>query len=378
MLVITVSTLLKTYLEFCVCFRYQYNTNVVFNPNGTLVARYHKKHLFFEFHYDVPVHTDISYFDTSFGRFGTFVCFDVIFYEPTIELITKHDIDSIVFPTAWMNVLPYFSAVPFHSAFAKGMGVNYLASNLHDPVNRFSGSGIYSYEKVLQFRNNETSEEGALLIDDVPITPVKTQRQNVTFQNLTESEGAFTNEIFGDIWRFVLIPDEVADGEVAVCQNSLCCQLSYERDVQDNDDALFALGVFRGLHTEEGTYYLEICGLLKCLGDTEDTCGQDVRTSDSHFNYFNLRGNFTTDYVFPMVVTDEIDPSADDWTYDGASTMSNGTKKGLVSAIQFGRRYDLDDMDTTESNASANILKVTTGYLFCLVIIYVTMQVCAS
>ena len=224
MLVITVSRLLKTYLEFCVCFRYQYNTNVVFNPNGTLVARYHKKHLFFEFHYDVPVHTDISYFDTSFGRFGTFVCFDVIFYEPTIELITKHDIDSIVFPTAWMNVLPYFSAVPFHSAFAKGMGVNYLASNLHDPVNRFSGSGIYSYEKVLQFRNNETSEEGALLIDDVPITPVKTQRQNVTFQNLTESEGAFTNEIFGDIWRFVLIPDEVADGEVAVCQNSLCCQ----------------------------------------------------------------------------------------------------------------------------------------------------------
>ena len=348
----------------------------MFNANGALVARYHKKHLFFEFHYDVPVHTDISYFDTSFGRFGTFVCFDVIFYEPTIELITKHDIDSIVFPTAWMNVLPYFSAVPFHSAFAKGMGVNYLASNLHDPVNRFSGSGIYSYDKVLQFRNNETSEEGALLIDDVPMTPVKTQRQNVTFQNLTESEGAFTNEIFGDIWRFVLIPDEAADGEVAVCQNSLCCHLSYEHDVQDNDDALFALGVFRGLHTEEGTYYLEICGLLKCLGDTEDTCGQDVRTSDSHFSYFNLTGNFTTDYVFPMVVTDEIDPSADEWSYDGASTISPGTKKGLVSAIQFGRRYDLDD--ATDSDSSANILTVTARYFFCLVIISVTLQVCVS
>ena len=231
------------------------------------------------------------------------------------------------------------------------------------PANRFSGSGIYSYEKVLQFRNNETSEEGALLIDDVPITPTKTERQNVTFQNLTETGDAFTNEIFGDIWRFVLIPDDVSGGEVAVCQNSLCCHLSYERDDTNNDDALFALGVFRGLHTEEGTYYLEICGLLKCLDNTQDSCGQDVRTSDSHFSYFNLTGNFTTQFVFPMVVTDEINPSADEWTYDGTSTVSTGTSKGLVSAIQFGRRYDLDGMNTTNSDSSANIAKLTAGVL---------------
>ena len=153
--------------------------------------------MFFEFHYDVPVHTDLSYFDTPFGRFGTFVCFDVIFYEPTIKLIETHDIDTIVFPTAWMNVLPYFSAVPFHSAFAKGMGVKYLSSNLHDPINRFSGSGIYSYQEVLQYRNNETSEEGALLIADVPVTPEKTPRQNVTFDQLSETTDAFSNEIFG-------------------------------------------------------------------------------------------------------------------------------------------------------------------------------------
>ena len=240
----------------------------------------------------------------------------------------------------------------FHSAFAKGMGINYLSSNLHDPVNRFSGSGIYSYQEVLKFRNNETSEEGALLIADVPITPEKTLRQNVTFEHLSESQDAFTNEIFGDIWKFVLIPEEV-NGEVAVCQNSLCYRLSYERNDHDADDALFA-GAFRGLHTEEGTYYLEICGLLKCLDETPDSCGQDVRTSSTHFRYFNLTGNFTTKFVFPMVVTDEIDPSADEWTYDGVSTVSTGTSKGLVSAIQFGRRYDLD---LSTGGLSSNVIQ---------------------
>ena len=152
----------------------------------------------------------------------------------------------------------------------------------------------------------------------------------------------------------MLVPDET-NGELAVCQNSLCCHLSFERDDQNEDDALFALGVFRGLHTEEGTYYLEICGLLKCLNQTADSCGQDVRTSDAHFSYFNLTGNFTTKYVFPMVVTDEMDPSAGEWTYDGVSTVSHGTDKGLVSAIQFGRRYDLD---TTVSGSWSNVKQI--------------------
>ena len=319
--------------------RYQYNTNVAFDPDGVLVARYHKKHLFFEFYYDTPVHTDLSYFDTPFGRIGMFVCFDVMFHDPTIQLIETYKIDTIAFSTAWMNVLPYFSAVPFHSAFAKGMGVNFLSSNRHEPVVRFSGSGIYSSKKVLEFRNDDASVEDALLVADVPVTPEKTPRERVVFSEVQETTDAFSQDIFGDTWKFVALPRR-DHGQVTVCQNSLCCQLKFEREEQNTE--LYALGVFRGLHVKEGQYYLEICGLLKCSGNTSDTCGLGVRTSESHFNFFNLTGNFTTQYVFPMVVTDEIDPAAGEWQYDGASTVSHGTSRGLVSAIQFGRRYDLD------------------------------------
>ena len=61
--------------------RYQYNTNVAFDPAGRLVARYRKYHTFFSERvtFDTPVTVDYSYFDTPFGRFGTFVCFDALF-----------------------------------------------------------------------------------------------------------------------------------------------------------------------------------------------------------------------------------------------------------------------------------------------------------
>ena len=40
--------------------------------------------------------------------------------------------DTVLFPTAWMNVLPFLTAIEFHSAWAMGMGVNLLSANTHN------------------------------------------------------------------------------------------------------------------------------------------------------------------------------------------------------------------------------------------------------
>ena len=95
--------------------RYQYNTNVAFDNKGKLVARYHKQHPFLNEMkvVDRPVKPEYITFETAFGKVGTFICFDVLFHNPAIPLVTQHQIDHVVFPTAWFDVLPLFAAIGF-------------------------------------------------------------------------------------------------------------------------------------------------------------------------------------------------------------------------------------------------------------------------
>ena len=335
--------------------RLQYNTNVVYNPNGTLVARYHKQNLFFEARFDTPTTTDFSFFDTPFGRFGTFICFDLLFRAPPIPLVEQYQIDHVVFPTAWMNVLPYFSAVSFHQSFAVGHGVNFIAANLHDPGNRFSGSGIYSPITTVQYRNDDESLESALLVGDLSARPKRVERQEVQFAEEEERANRkpdFQSEVFGDQYNFVTLTK--ATDTVMVCSSVTCCHLSYERDMTSGAEEHFALGAFRGLHTREGTYFIEVCAFVKCSGLPKENCGEFGKMSKGHFTHFALTGNFTTKYVYPQVTTDKVRPATGQWVYDGRTITSNGTEQPLLGAVFFARRYDLDGK-TQAKNTAANI-----------------------
>lgn len=111
--------------------RYQYNTNVVFDRKGMVIARYGKmlfdfpsgrgSNDFFSFRYrkynlfgeagmDVTPEPEEITFSTDFGvTFGTFTCFDILFQKPAIELVVKHGVTDIVFPTAWFSELPFLT-----------------------------------------------------------------------------------------------------------------------------------------------------------------------------------------------------------------------------------------------------------------------------
>ncbi|GIY69016.1 biotinidase [Caerostris extrusa] len=55
------------------------NTNVVFDKDGTIIHKYHKEHLFYELGMDLPRKEQFFTFETSFGKFATFICFDIDF-----------------------------------------------------------------------------------------------------------------------------------------------------------------------------------------------------------------------------------------------------------------------------------------------------------
>ncbi|XP_025105460.1 vascular non-inflammatory molecule 3-like isoform X2 [Pomacea canaliculata] len=92
---------------------FQYNTDVVFDPTGRLIARYHKHNLCEEHQFDKP-EVEVVTFETPFGRFGLFTCFDILFHDPAI-LLVENGITNIAFPTFWTEEYPLLNAIGIHS-----------------------------------------------------------------------------------------------------------------------------------------------------------------------------------------------------------------------------------------------------------------------
>jgi len=93
---------------------FQYNVNVVFAKNGTIVAKYAKQHLYFENQFDAPNNDEQdmgnAIFETDFGvKFGVFICFDIIFYKPAIQMAVDYGISSFIFTSAWVDELPFLT-----------------------------------------------------------------------------------------------------------------------------------------------------------------------------------------------------------------------------------------------------------------------------
>jgi predicted amidohydrolase len=115
-----------------------YNSNVVFDRTGKIIARYlvllhnnyyckiylailyvnylitfyryRKTHLYEEPRFNVTAVPEVVTFDTDFGvKFGTFICFDILFSEPALNLTRDLQVTDIVYPTAWFSTLPFLT-----------------------------------------------------------------------------------------------------------------------------------------------------------------------------------------------------------------------------------------------------------------------------
>lgn len=340
--------------------RYQYNTNVVFNDEGKLVARYHKQHPFLNEMkvVDRPLVPEYITFETPFGKFGTFICFDALFHDPAVPLVTKYKVDHIVFPTAWFDVLPLFAAFGFHGSWGRGMEVNFLAANTHVPQFLNTGSGIYSPTGAKKYFRS-LSSNGSLLVAALPretkniphnisvVNPEKRQQRN------TWNEDSFYSDLFGDLFFFKELSKP--EGTLDVCYNrsDICCSLTYKM-TETQADEMYAIGVFDGLHTREGQYYLRICALIKCHGLSRDSCGQRTYNASTVFESFTLIGELDTPYVYPQVVADGVSLLPGEWDHSIPVTHLQSKQqlsKGLLTAALFGRVYELDDGPIVESSA---------------------------
>ncbi|CAH2250172.1 pantetheinase-like [Pelobates cultripes] len=338
--------------------QFNYNTAVVYDSEGKLVARYHKQHLFLgEIQFNAPKEAEVVSFDTPFGRFGIFICFDILFYDPAVALVVDRNVDTILFPTAWMNVLPHLSAIEFHSAWAMGMGVNLLSSNTHSTSKRMTGSGIFSPENVGPYYYNMDTEDGHLVISELNAHPrnsstyysIKWNQHASTIKKYSSGTNVFKGSIFFDLFTFTELKEP--EENYTICQNDLCCHLNYKRadyGKKKQNNEIYVLGAFDGLHVVEGQYYLQVCTLLKCLSSDLNTCGESVETASTKFKQFTLSGSFSTNYVFPEVLLNNVNlaPNLFKVMSDGRLVSKPAiATHPLLSVTLFGRLYEKDPVN---------------------------------
>jgi len=144
--------------------RAQFNTAVVFAPDGTLLTKYRKRRLMDEQGwYDVETPGQNKSFTTNFGvTFGVFICFDVFFEQ-------DYYYRNIAYPTEWDNgAFPGFNATEQQQRYSYNHAVNFLAANYGLPWN--TGSGIWSQGQPLAMWINPTDQGmDKLLTAAVPI-----------------------------------------------------------------------------------------------------------------------------------------------------------------------------------------------------------------
>ena len=299
---------------------YFYNTAVLFDDKGNLVMKYHKIHLYGEKSFDKPkIQNKFVYADTPFGRIGMFICFDMIFKSPALNLVHDLNVTTMLFPTLWMDKLPFLSAVQYHHGWAVTNQVNLLSSNMHNLLTGTLGSGIHSGQNGFIVYTNEFDNKPKLLLADIPIdsksknnckpnsqiinidisailnTPISTETDKYFFKSMKMSNVS-QKKLIKSNDKFELI------------DNNLKCTIKYQLldDKTFNEEQYYLIAVNR---TYKSTYQWceEFCALVKCKQNNDGYCELFTNQVKDHlFKNVSLSSSFSTKYVYPSATTNNI------------------------------------------------------------------------
>ncbi|XP_028172899.1 vanin-like protein 1 [Ostrinia furnacalis] len=261
---------------------YLFNTNVVFDRNGTVIDRYRKINLFGERTRTPALGPDLGVFETDFGvTFGHYICFDLQFQVPALQLVEKLNITDVIFPTMWFSELPYLTAVQIQEAYAYAMDVNFLGSGANNVRVGSAGSGIYSGKAGALVSTMPGLLTTRMLVSRVPKVPGQ-----VTFQVpgpiydpaedhdslVLISDPSFpshvTRRLVPGFQEFTLVDREVSCVfRINMTENTPASGVETYR---------YRAAAFSGVRSYSGvaTGGTRICSVVACTGDTMDTCAR--------------------------------------------------------------------------------------------------------
>lgn len=144
---------------------YQYNTDVLFDENGYIVAKYHKTHEWppFKVAYDEPLTSSHISYTSSFGvQFGLFICFDIMFEDPP-KVLLQNGIKHFLYAVAQGDA----GKTTIIEPWSEHNSATVLASNLGAGLKKdcseiiVNGTGVASKKYYLQ--NKQFNDENVLI-----------------------------------------------------------------------------------------------------------------------------------------------------------------------------------------------------------------------
>eukprot|EP01136_Pigoraptor_vietnamica_P034225 Opistho-1_new@97930 len=334
--------------------KYQFNTQVAFSPEGVLLARYHKSHLFYEAPtFDQPLSPDPTYFDALGVRFGMIICFDMMFGNPTETYVRSLGIRNILQSTWFENIPPLFSAAQVQQAYSRTWGVNIIAANSGKTF-RLSGSGIYSSGEWVAYHYNPTKGgDDALIVADVDseASLLPNPRPLLVVGDGTSRDAPLQrpSRDLGGGWHPAWLPylkmttfeaSPGAKGSAVAETDGVRCEVDYEISAQGTGER-YGVAALTGNILSVGQ--ASMCGILRCGINT--LCLLDIfdHTAKTVFSSFEIRGNFTSaQTVLALAATDgaQLFPHHA-LAADGSALRTTGASNApLLSALLLAKDMD--------------------------------------
>ncbi|CAL1295716.1 unnamed protein product [Larinioides sclopetarius] len=360
---------------------FNFNTLVVFNGKGTLVARYYKRHPFtpLEKGISTPKYPEPAYFNDGTCSYATDIGFDFLFNNSFIDIQKRPKTSAISYANWWFDHTPlhYFS-VPNQQAWSLTNKVTVLSSDVHAPNLASLGSGIYIPDKGAVIYSYNPDGKSKLLISNIPTTASGPSLDNSelnakffyigddgTISELNGEEPRDFKEECGEnvlgknpstltdyrckqteVKQYTFVKLNGTEDFIEICSNNFCCSLEYKAESMDET---YYFGVSGKRLNFYGIVYFGVqsCILARCEPVNGQPCRNFRLKSNTKFLNMKITGSFDTDHIYPHILDSELRlPDRDEWNFDGKSQMSyhNLRGKNLLYADLYGRLYEKDEL----------------------------------
>ena len=329
-----------------------FNTNVIFETDGRLIAKYYKQHLFqYEsLFFDTADKNRHVTFNTSFGiDFSVFICNDVLYCDPPLEMV-KRGIKNFVYSTYWGNRYPHYMSISVQQGWSWRNTINMLSSGINNVMEErilgqleifySSGSGIYSAGKPLGYYisgEKFTQPSGRLIIADVPLEPGKvgttSSGQRLQLTSLKSRDTPLQYHVLDPMKNSLVVSYE---SEIF---KNLTCSIEYKfSNLSNTETYAIAASIFPDEKNQDITYALCSLSRRPGSGETPQSTGYSAASKFSHLKLTGTFSQYPQITVIPMVLGDQLqllDPSL--FTLDDNQLTLQNSEQSILAMNLWGK-----------------------------------------